>query len=64
MIELKEKCTECSHHATCKYSEIYNDNYDKISNYVESDEQFGDICTIEVTCKYFEYLHKTFRKPG
>ena len=58
MIDFKEKCTACSHHAICKYSDVYNSNYDKISKYINDlDEQFGDVCVVDVACKYFDSLH-------
>ena len=55
MIDVKEKCSQCTHHATCKFSEEYEKFnatlIDKISEW--DGEYYTFIPTIEISCKYF-----------
>ena len=57
MIFIKEKCTGCIHHATCKYSELYNKYCDRISDYINDlEDQSDEICNIDITCKYYSKI--------
>ena len=64
MIDVKEKCTTCDHHTTCKYSGDYIEFSDRISNL--SNKLDGEIIAegvaqIEIKCKYFRPITSTPR---
>lgn len=62
MISLKERCNQCSHHATCKYSGDYERFFatltDKIGKW---NSEFVFIPTIELSCKYFAPIKENYK---
>lgn len=67
MINIKNKCTECEHHATCKYSEDYIKFGNRLSDDVNDLMAFEyeviaeGITQLELTCKYFKPIASTPR---
>lgn len=60
MINLKEECTKCAHHKTCKYSELYNKFYVEITNRANDlEHQYEyDEYNIDFTCQHYLTLSR------
>lgn len=59
MIRLGEECIKCTHHKTCKYSELYNKFYEEIENQANNlEHQYEyDGYNIDFTCQYFSSIN-------
>ena len=59
MIDIKDACNKCTHHATCKYSEKYNAFIEKLESTIsELDTNRFFIPTVIIDCKYFSPIYK------
>ena len=63
MVDFKEKCTGCAHHAMCKYSDLYNKQYKHIADYIHDleEDQSDQVCNVEITCKYYMAIKPAVR---
>lgn len=62
MVDVKEKCTECIHHATCKYCEFYEKYCKKITDYIHDlEDQSDQICNVKITCRHYTEIKPVVR---
>ncbi len=62
MINIKNKCTECEHHATCKYSEdyiLFKGRMSDLANKLDGEIIAEGVAQIELTCKYYKPIAST-----
>lgn len=67
MINIKNKCTECDHRDTCKYSKDYiefGDSMSQLTNKLDRDANCFDfiaegVAQIEFICKYYKPITST-----
>lgn len=53
-IDVKEKCSQCIHHATCKFSGEYEKFNETLKDELHKwGSEFEFIPTLEVSCRYF-----------
>lgn len=52
MVDVREKCTGCIHHATCKYCAVYENSIKDLT------EDYADESpvVVAVTCKHFSSI--------
>ena len=66
MIDIREHCRQCTHHATCKFSEEYEKFNEMLTAKVSEwdGEYYTFIPKIVISCQYFSKIPVLARRDG